>query len=164
MRFTVFHLLYIVVIIGGGMIGANSGFELFGYPGGAVGCVLGAALGYLVAYAFDRLLDLLLQRGVRRKSTPALRAKLVDDDIPGTYVSGLIISVLLERGEPVESFRDYIFRQLHSEDVTWRIAGMYNLSICYPDLAAKLEGFNPFQPTKQDLERLSEIESMSDGG
>jgi hypothetical protein len=30
---------------------------------------------------------------------------------------------------------------------------------CYPELAAKLEGFDPFHPTPQDLEKLKETEA-----
>ncbi|HUY92040.1 MAG TPA: hypothetical protein VMV10_25085 [Pirellulales bacterium] len=164
MRLTIFDLLHGMAIVAGGTIGARAGFKWFGYPGGAVGCVLGATLGFLVGYASYRLLDLLMVRRIRSKSTAELRAKLVDDDIPGTYVSRLIISVLLERGEPVESFREYVFRQLRSEDVTWRRAGLCNLGLCYPDLAAKLEAFDAFQPTKEDLQRLKEIEPAPDDG
>ena len=161
MQPNLFDLLDGIVIVSGGMIGAKSGFGILGYPGGAVGGLLGAMLGFFVAYTFDRLLNVLMVRSVRRKSAPALRAKLNDEITPGTYVSGLIISELLERGEPADGFRDYIFRQLHSEHVTYRKAGLYNLEICCPELAAKLKGFNPFQPSNEDLERLTEIESMS---
>lgn len=162
MRPTIFDLLHGVAIAIGGMVGAQWGFKWFGYPGAVVAGVLGAALGLLGGCAFQRLLNALMELSVRRKSTQALRAELGDEFTPGTYVSGLIISVLLERGEPVESFRDYIFRQLHSEYVTWRKAGLYNLSICYPDFAAKLAGFNVLQPTEGDLQRLRTIERMPD--
>jgi hypothetical protein len=157
-----FTMIPLGAIMMGGLIGARSGFKLFGYPGGAVGAVVGTALGFLVGYGFHRSLCLSMERRVRRKSTPALRAELVDDDIPGTYVSSLIISVLLERHEPVESFRGYILNQLRSEYVTWRTAGLRNLEICYPDLAAKLGNFDPFHPNKDALERLNEIDSAID--
>lgn len=161
---TIFDLLYGIGTVAGGAIGARVGFEWFGYPGGVVGCVLGAALGYFAGNTFYRLLNHATKRRVRSKSSAELRAELVRDYIPGTYVSSLIISVLLDRGEPVEDFREYIFRQLHSENVTWRTAGLYNLALCYPDLAARLAGFNAFQPTKEDLERLKEIESAPADG
>lgn len=162
MRPTIFDLLHGIAIAIGGMVGAQWGSKWFGYPGAVVAGVFGAALGLLTGCAFQRLLNALMELSVRRKSTQALRANLGDEFIPGTYVSGLIISVLLERGEPVESFREYIFRQLHSEYVTWRKAGIYNLSICYPDLAAKLKDFDVFHPTDDDLQRLKAIERMPD--
>jgi hypothetical protein len=162
MQITLFHLFYMIVVFGGGIIGAQSGFRLIGYPGGALGGVLGVTLGFLVAYGFHRCLNFLMEWSIRRKSTPALKAQLVDDITPGTYVSSLIISVLLERHEPVESFRGYILRQLRSESVTWRKAGIYNLGICYPNLASKLKDFDPFHPTKEDLERLKDIETDFD--
>jgi hypothetical protein len=161
MQLTLFHLFYMIVVFGGGIIGAQSGFRLIGYPGGAVGGVLGVTLGCHVTYGFHRCLNFLMERSVRRKSTPALKAQLVDNITPGTYVSSLIISVLLERHEPVESFRDYILRQLRSESVTWRKAGLCNLGICYPDVASKLKDFDPLHPTKEDLKRLNEIESAT---
>lgn len=108
---TIFDLLYGIGTVAGGAIGARVGFEWFGYPGGVVGCVLGAALGYLAGYAFYCLLNRVMERRLRSKSSAELRTELLDDYVPGTYVSSLIISVLLERGEPVESFRNYIFRQ-----------------------------------------------------
>lgn len=161
---TIFDLLYGIGTVAGGAIGARVGFEWFGYPGGVVGCVLGAAIGFLVGYVFYLFPNQLLERRVRSKSSAELRAQLVGDYIPGTYVSSLIISVLLERGEPVGDFREYIFRQLHSENVTWRKAGLHNLALCYPNLAAKLVGFDAFQPTKEDLKRLKEIESAPADG
>lgn len=159
---TMFDLLHGIAVITGGMVGAQWGFKWFGYTGATVVGVFGATLGFLLGWAFHRLLDVLMVLSVRRKSTQTLRAKLADEFTPGTFVSSLIISVLLERGEPVESFRDYIFRQLHSEYVTWRKAGLYNLSICYPDLAPKLAGFDIFQPTEGDLQRVKDIERMID--
>lgn len=160
MRPTIFDMLFLMAVLSGGMIGARSGFAWFGYPGGVAGAVFGVTLGFLVGLAFRRLLNLCMERHIRRKSTSALRAELIDDDTPGTYASSLIIAVLLERGEPVQTFRSYILRQLRSEYSTWRKAGLYNLALCYPDLSAKLGSFDPFNPTTEELERLKEIESM----
>lgn len=144
----------------GGMTGALFGSTLFGLLGGTIGTLFGGAVGFTIGYTiFFSIPNRLLERSVRRKSTSTLRAELNEDYIPGTFVSSLIISILLERGEPVESFREYVFRQLNSEYVTWRRAGLRNLALCFPALAARLEGFDPFHPTQDDLERLKEIEA-----
>jgi hypothetical protein len=159
MRPNLFTLLHMASIMFGGMIGASVGFNVFGFPGGVIAGVLGAMLGYFVGYTCNSICNFFFVRSYSRMSTPALRARLIETHIPGTFVSTLIISLLLERGEPVDSFREYIFRQFNTTDVAWRRAGIYNLGLCYPELAAKLEGFNCFHPTEKDLKRLKEIES-----
>lgn len=161
MRPTLIDLMIWIVIVAMVTVGARLGFQVGGYVGGAAGIVLGASCGILVGYLANRLFNILTVRSVRRKSTPALRAQLNDGFTDSTYVSSLIISVLIERGESVAGFREYIVRQLRSPYVECRRAGWCNLGICYPQFAATIEGFDPFEPSSEHLSRLAEIEQVS---
>ena len=123
MQPTIFTVFYVTGIIGGGTIGAQFGFELFGWLGGTIGTLVGGVLATVIGNTLNTFIDRLMVRSKRRKTTSALRAELNDDGHAGTYVSSVVISILLERGEPVGSFREYIFRQLNSDYVTERRAG-----------------------------------------
>ncbi|MHB8957738.1 MAG: hypothetical protein ACYC4U_32650 [Pirellulaceae bacterium] len=161
MRPTIFTLLHMMAIMLGGWTCAEAGFKSFGMPGGLIGGLVGGAFGHIMGRLTGSAMNRLTERYYRRKSTVTLRAYLDESDTAGTYISCLIISILLERGESVDSFRNYVFGQLYSGDVCQRRAGIVNLELCYPVLAAQMKGFNAFAPTTDDLARLKEIERNS---
>ncbi|MCY2983303.1 MAG: hypothetical protein NTY15_06645 [Planctomycetota bacterium] len=158
MQPNIFTLLYLYVIAFGGMICAVIGFQLFGLPGGAIGALVGAASSQILGCWASSAMNRLTERHYRRMSTSMLRTRLDEGVTAASYISCLIISILLERGDSVDGFRKYIFRQLHSGSTCERRAGLANLWLCNSILAAKLVGFNVFGPTTADLERLNGIE------
>ncbi len=165
MRPNLFTLLHIIAIIFSGMIGAESGFKWYGLPGKVkvIGALVGGALGLLMGCLASTITNRGTERWYRRKTTASLRDVLYEPGIDSTDISSLVISILLERGEPAESLRVYVFSQLHSGDVCQRKAGIFNLALCFPVIAAQLEGFDPFHPSKEHLERLKDIQALTHG-
>ena len=162
MRPTIFTLLYMIAIMLGVHICAVTGFKSFGLSGGTIGALVGGAFVYIMGCLTHSAMNRLTERYYRRKSTVFLRACLDEASTAGSYISCLIISILLERGDSVDSLRNFVFRQLDSGDVCERQAGLVNLRLYYPILAGQLKGFNVFSPTKNDLVRLKEIETHCD--
>lgn len=159
MRPTIFTVLHIIAIMLSGMVCAQAGFKSFDVTGGLVGGLVGGTSGHILGRLTCSAMNWLTVQCYRRKSTVTLRASLVQSDIAASYISCLIVSILLERGQPVDSLRTYVFRQLRSGDVCQRRAGLINLRRCYPRLAAQLHGFNTLVPSRDDLVLLKEIEA-----
>lgn len=160
MRPTIFTLLHFMTIFFVGHVGSEFGSKWLGPHGGIVGALVGGAIGLFIGCVMSIATNWLTVWFYRRKSSVKLRLNLNEAGIDSTYISSLIIFILLDRGDSVESFRDYVFRQLNSDDICQRRAGLVNLGLCYPVHATKLAGFNPFAPTKDDLERLNDVESL----
>ena len=160
MRPNLFTLLNLIVFLFSVVIGARTGFTWLGLPGGVIGSVVGGVSSVMIGRLTSAAMDRATERHYRKKSIDSLRANLDDGYTSSTYVSCLIVSILLERNESVESLRDYVFRQLHSCDACQRRSGLVSLGLCYPVLAEQLKGFNVFDPTKDDLERLARIETL----
>jgi hypothetical protein len=112
--FTIFHLFELLGTVFGIVAGATVGKMWFGW----VGLVLGGVAGFFVGSVLGRLpyaiSSELLKRNLKRCDVPTLRSRLERE----YYISHLIIAQLLIRGEPIESFRDYVagLRRSHSPD------------------------------------------------
>jgi len=102
--FTVFHLCELMGGVFGIVAGATFGKAWLGW----VGLLLGGAVGFFVGRILGRVPQAIagemLKRNLKRCDVPTLRSRLDGE----YYISHFIIAQLLIRGEPVESFRDYV--------------------------------------------------------
>lgn len=73
------------------------------------------------------------------------------------FISHLIISELVVRGEDAEQFKDYTLNLLQSEYSNQRRFGWYNLNIWFPELAKKLEFYDCENPTEEHKLKISEF-------
>lgn len=160
MRPTIFTILYVAILIAAGMFVFDYGSKSLGTIAGVVGSIFAVVGAFIIGWLCNYVTNRLIEWYYRRKSTIALRAEMNDGVTAGTYFSCLIIDVLLEHGESAETFYEYIFRQLNSDDPCVRRAGLVNLRRCYPKQAESLKGFNDLAPSDDDLLRLGNAETL----
>lgn len=162
MQLTLFHLMFAVMSVFVCIhVGMWLGYEMFGRNGAKVGMALGFIVGFPATSIPLWTLNRLTEYCYRCKSTEALKRKIIDvkSGIHGTYISCLIVMILLERGTPVEGFRGYIIHQLKSDDLTWRKAGWQNLTICYPELVPDLTFDDLFSESEAYRTAVAEIQA-----
>jgi hypothetical protein len=128
--FTIFDLFVLVGGLAGFVVGAVVGWLHFGLIGAAAGCVAGALLGLIAGRVPWLLVWWLLRYRLSSSTSEALRERLTKQ----YYISHLIIGELVSRGEPVESFRQFVLDQLRSEDADVRRFGEANSSLWFPGL------------------------------
>jgi hypothetical protein len=128
--FTVFHLLELIGVILGVVAGAAIGQRWVGW----VGVILGAVAGFFVGRILGRvpyaIAGEMLKRDLKRCDVATLRSRLERE----YYISHLIIAQLLIRGEPIESFREYVSELRHSDSADRRRFGEQLLRI-WPEIA-----------------------------
>jgi hypothetical protein len=128
--FTIFHLFELMGTIFGIVAGAAVGKAWLGW----VGLLLGGVVGFLVGGVLARLPYAIsiavLKRNLQRCDISILRSRLEKE----YYISHLIIAQLLIRGEPIESFRDYVAELRRSDSADRRRIGEHLLRI-WPETA-----------------------------
>lgn len=127
---TLFHMLQVAGVVAGALVGGRAGVDVAGTAGGISGGFVGAAVGWVVGRLPFVLGMGWVHCGLRRSSTPDLRAQLESD----YYVSHLIIAELTARGEPLESVRRVVVAQLTSPSAHERTFGEANARVWFPDL------------------------------
>ena len=139
--FTIFHLFELMGAVFGIVAGAAAGKVWFGW----VGLVLGGVTGFFVGGVLGRLpyaiAGEILKRNLKRCDVATLRSRLDRE----YYISHLIIAQLLVRGEPIESFRDYVAGLRRSDSPDRRRFGEQLLRI------SEYSGHIPFILTKGRL-------------
>src|SRR5688572_4606897 len=130
--FTIFHLLAFTGFIAGCVFGARVGAALAGVTGGVIGAIIGAYAGLLTGRLPGFVAVRLFLRSIRRRSAEDLREQLDRE----YFVSHLIIAESASRGEPVESFRDVVQRQLTSPSADVRRFGRANANLWFPELTS----------------------------
>jgi hypothetical protein len=127
---TIFDILPVAVAVAGADCGYRAGHS----GGGVAGGVVGAGCGVVVGWALGSLPFLLSARVLRRSlassSIPHLRERLERE----YFISHLIIAELVKRGEPVESVREAVMRQLASQNADVQRFGKTNAKLWFPDL------------------------------
>jgi hypothetical protein len=151
---TIFDVFQLTCTFGGMTLGFLMGHRHFGLAGGIVGVVVGMAVGVFVGRLPLALSLWWLKRDLKQSSIAGLKSKL-DRQF---YLSHLIIAELVVRGEPVESFKSYVLALLHSDAADKRNFGWNNLRIWFPELAEKMEGFKPSNPTEECERRLKGLD------
>lgn len=128
--FTIFHLFELMGAVFGIVAGAAVGQVWFGWVGlilgGIAGFVVGAILGGL-PYA---IASEMLKHSLKRCDVATLRSRLDTE----YYISHHIIALLVIRGEPIESFRDYVAGLQRSDSADRRRFGKHLLRI-WPETA-----------------------------
>ena len=109
--FTLFDLFELIAAVAGIALCATVGYTWFGWigaiPGGAIGYVIGLIVGRLPFMITFHI----LKRDLKRCDVATLRSRLDSQ----YFIAHLIITELVVRGEPVESFRDYVSELLRSD-------------------------------------------------
>jgi len=128
--FTIFHLLELIGAVFGVVAGAAIGQRWLGW----VGVILGAVAGFFVGRTIGRvpyaIAGEMLKRDLKRCDVATLRSRLDRE----YYISHLIIAQLLIRGEPIESFREYVSELRRSDSADRRRFGEQLLRI-WPEIA-----------------------------
>lgn len=102
--FTIFHLFQLVGKIFGLVWGAGWGYRWLGLGGGILGGLVGFIVGHMLGTLPGVIALKLVLRGLKKADNATLRSRLE----PEYFIAHLIIGELIVRGEPVESFRDYV--------------------------------------------------------
>jgi hypothetical protein len=133
-----FHLL----MLGGGFVGAVTGAEfgakLFGTVGGIAGALIGGFLGFLIGcfpYAFAMIS---ISNDVERKSLDELHASLRG---VGPMCPNFVLLELQARGEAIEQHLPFILRMMEAPDVVYRQRGLAAIHSAFPDLAKQLDDY-----------------------
>jgi hypothetical protein len=128
--FTIFHLLELTGAFAGLAVGLIFGHGWFGW----LGVILGGAVGFFAGRILGRvplaISSAMLKRDLKRCDVATLRSRLDQE----YYISHLIIAELVVRGEPIESFRDYVSELLRSDSPDRRRFGELNLQM-WPETA-----------------------------
>jgi hypothetical protein len=123
--FTLFHLLELTGAFAGLYAGLIFGNEWFGWLGAVLGGIVGLVVGRILGRAPFAIARASIQSDLKRCDVATLRARLEDEYV----ISPLIIAELILRGEPVESFRDYVAGLRRSDSSDRREYGELNATI-----------------------------------
>ena len=148
--FTIFHLLELFGASLGLVTGASLGHERFGWVGGVAGAVIGLFAGLILGRLPFVIGFVVLRGNLKRCDVATLRSRLDSQ----YFISHLIIAELVVRGEPVESFRDYVFGLVHSDCLDRQAFGEHNRRLWFPDAEQPSGGSSGSAPTgpRQDRE------------
>ncbi len=154
---TVFDLILWVAIGTGGYLAFVVGSKHFGLAGGIVGAAAGALAGYLLG----RLPFLIVWRslGIRRRSTEELKSVFQRDQF---FIFHLALAELMSRGVDVSGEKPRVLDLLLSTASDRRRFGWGSLQIAFPDLAARIQGFNPQNPSSDHLETIRKLRRLTD--
>ena len=136
--FTLFHVIVLVGLASGAMLGARVGSVLFGTVGGVIGGIVGAVAGIIVGRVPDLLALRLLTRDLRVKSTAELRAYLRS---PDCLTPNCVLLELRSRGEDIQCELPFVLDLLASENVGRRCFGWAALTSAFPDLVDQVRDY-----------------------
>lgn len=128
--FTIFHLFGLMGAVFGIVAGAAVGKVWLGWLGLVLGGIAGFFAGVTLGALPYVIAGEILKRDLRRCDVATLHSRL---DVE-YYLSHLIIAQMLTRGEPIESFRDYVAELLRSNTPDRRRIGEQLLRI-WPETA-----------------------------
>jgi hypothetical protein len=133
---TLFDILQYTGLLVGALIGYAFGHGTAGNLGAVVGVIAGITVGWVVGrLPFTVTLRSLL-RSLRSAISPTLRSRLDRE----YFISHLIIAELVNRGEPVESFRPVVVAQLNSKSPDVQRFGRGNAKRWFPELLGPAAG------------------------
>lgn len=130
---TMFDILQFAGTIAGAFFGYRIGAEMGGAPGGALGLIAGATIVWIIGRSPLVFSFWSLRRSLKRASVADLRSRLEQQ----YFISHLIIAELIGRGEPVESFRSLVERQLASPSADVQRFGRTNAKIWFPGILGR---------------------------
>ena len=109
--FTIFHFSRLLGKIFGLTWGAGWGYHWLGLSGGILGGLVGFTVGHMLGTLPEVIVLKLVLRDLRKTDSASLRSWLESE----YFIAHLIIGELIVRGEPMESFRDYVTRLRNSD-------------------------------------------------
>ena len=133
---TLFTILQCTGLLVGALVGYRVGHGTAGNLGAIVGVIAGIAVGWVVGRLPFTITFRSLLRSLRSASSPALRSRLGRE----YFISHLIIAELVNRGEPVESFRPLVVEQLNSKSPDVQRFGRGNAKRWFPELLGPTAG------------------------
>jgi hypothetical protein len=128
--FTIFHLLQVLGVVAGFMIGAIVGGGRFGLAGAIAGGPIGVVVGWFVGRLPWLLALGALRRDLRRASAEELRQRVSRE----YYISHLLIGELASRDESIDVLREVVKEQLRSESPDRRRFAEGTAKLWFPDL------------------------------
>ena len=154
-RWTLFDMMQIYGIVGGGWLGITMGTKEFGIAGTIVGGMLGFVVGHFLGVAPWWICWAVFRLNDKLTSTARLKNKLQTEHF---HVAQLIAEMIV-RGESVESSWPYILSSLRSDSLSERHCGWENLQIWFPSIAKQIKEFDPANPVERCREYVTKIES-----
>ncbi len=144
--FTLFDLFELLGFVLGAIGGIAAGYSWLGWVGGILGAFAGAAVGFLcgripllVSWRFARW-------HLARQSATQLRAALHGGNWPAYH---LFLTELARRGEAIGDEAGVFVPMLADDDLVKRYHGWSVVRAFYPDLAARIPGYDPRSPAER---------------
>jgi hypothetical protein len=152
--FTFFHLLALVGMVAGAVLGARAGLAMFGILGAVIGAMAGGVVGLIAGKLPFNLALGGVARCLARQSTSELRAAWKSGSTP---VPNLVLLELRRRGEDIRSELPLLLEMLVSPDVGRRCLGWAALTSAFPELMEQLRDYRPadsLEECRKNSERL----------
>jgi hypothetical protein len=128
---TILDVLQFAGVIAGAVAGYRLAAGVGGMAGGVPGAIGGLAVGWIAGRLPFAAASWWLRRSLKRATVTDLRSRLERE----YFISHLIIAELVTRGEPVQSFRSVVERQLVSQSADVQRFGRANARLWFPELA-----------------------------
>jgi hypothetical protein len=157
--FTLFDFLKWIAIIAGGSFGTHYGIAWSGgnIAGGIAGLLVGMAGGLLIGCLPLAAGLFYMHSRLKRTSSEALRKSLRQQ----YFISHILIEHLMKRGEDVSNEIPLFLDWMRSESNEQRKFGWVALKLVSPQMASKIDRFNPDDATEKCLELVNRIDPES---
>ena len=143
--FTIFHLIALLCVIGGTVIGAGCGWHWFGWAGLVVGSVIGIAAGIIMGtFPLVAATSFFSRKFVHMNSKELWEHLHADDCL----TPNLVLLELNYRGEDVSTELPNLFSRLTSDNSNDRAKALASMNSLFPELVEKIPEYDPFATTQ----------------
>lgn len=158
--FTLFDLFRLLGPLFGLTVGFDAGHH-FGTVGCLVGAIAGGYLGLLAGRFPLQLSDWFAFRLLRKESTPQLWSDLKDESY---LMPNYVLLELKRRGEPMAEALNLVLSMLTSDDRPRRLRGFAAFLSGFPELAGRMNRYNPDAPDAERREAVNNFKSSLSKG
>lgn len=127
-------ILYLLSRVMGALVGVGLGLVILAFASGWAGIPIGIALGVSAGFLFGLVPPELVRHGIKFSLRWSQSARLKERLHQDHGLATLIIEELVERGEPIEQFRDYVESLLRSDSFIRRGSGKMIRRKWFPDM------------------------------
>ncbi len=156
-RVTVFHVVWLVAVVAGGVAGAALGSRLLGTAGAIGGGIVGVLVGHAAGVTPDWLNYRLMFRHITRSSNEELW-KMVNVGFWDFWQTMALLQ-LAARGQDVRTQLPRIVKLLESDRELERMYGWDALRLVFPPETEMAAGYDPRATTPDRSDRLAKLKA-----